>query len=102
MHEPEGKALAGEWLLELEGWDWDQLVPLAEKSLEKQIEGPSGNRYRLLAYTFWDTYPWGSDLYIKVRVYPATGWRRWRGYRMTSVKPGEELPPDRSNRFEAT
>jgi hypothetical protein len=49
------------------------------------------------AYTFWDYEPWQSDLYIKVRVYPQRGLRRWLGYGATGgwYGPGPwELDPD--------
>ncbi len=95
MGDAEGKTIASEWLQELEGWGWDPLSDLAESRIDKVVQGPSGLRYRLRAYTFWDMEEWASDLYIKVRVDPPAGWRRLWGYRLTGIKPGEELPRDR-------
>jgi hypothetical protein len=91
----EGKAIALQSLHELRTWDWNRLDRLTEEPLNQVVHGGSGTQYRLHAYTFWDMEEWGSDLYIKVRVYPPTGWRRFRGYRLTTIKPGEELPRKR-------
>jgi hypothetical protein len=58
---------------------WEELDRLeGGGEVEEEAVAPSGKRYRVRTYAFWDMEPWESGMYVIVKVYGRSGWRkRW-------------------------
>jgi len=63
----------------LEAMPWRELIPYGTR--REWVIAPSGRRFLVKTYTFWDMDEFASGMECGVRVYPESGWRRWWRYR---------------------
>jgi hypothetical protein len=64
----EARQLAEKRTAEITAMPADALIRLVEHPVETEITGPSGRSYRSKTYAFWDTEPYVSDLFVRVKV----------------------------------
>jgi hypothetical protein len=90
----EGTAIAQQKAEEVAALSWDELDAFG-KTVDEAV-GPSGQRYRLTTFVFWDMEEWASDMYVIVKAAPTRGWRRYWPFKAVEVRGGpDDLVPEK-------
>jgi hypothetical protein len=63
---------------ELRTATWEALDAYGEQT--DVVEAPDGRRFTVSSRAAWDGQEWESDLDLRVKVRPHTGWRRFWAY----------------------
>jgi hypothetical protein len=58
---------------------WRDLITYGERI--EHVISPSGRRFRVKSYTFWDMEEFASGMECGIKVRPEVGWRRWWPYK---------------------
>jgi len=89
-----GQQLADQRANDMAALSWDELDAYGER--EETITTPSGGRFRVRSRAFWDMEEWASGMNIHVKVYPASGLRRFLGFKAWRTRGGpDDLVPER-------
>src|SRR5438445_11666616 len=81
-----------EGLAVLEAMSWDDLDQ-HETRIDTLI-APSGRRFRIRTWAYWDMEPWESDMWLVAEAQPEGGFFRWRWpVKERELRRGETLPP---------
>jgi len=87
----EGRSIAEAKAAQIAALDWEDLDAYGLRV--EEMKSPSGQLFRVKSLTYWDMEEWESDLYVSVRVYAASGWRKRWPYKAGRTRDGETLPP---------
>ncbi|MGH3691573.1 MAG: hypothetical protein ACRDT7_15585 [Microbacterium sp.] len=66
----------------------DALVRLIDEPVELVVTGSAGHLYRSKTYSFWDTEPWQSELFIRTKI-TGRGIRGFQRYYGVEVRSPE-------------
>jgi len=84
----------------MEALTWEGLDAYGKR--EETVTAPSGAKFRVKSLAYWDMEEWGSGLDIVVKVYTATGLRRFWPYKAYASRGYYDDPvPERPHAQEA-
>jgi hypothetical protein len=66
----------------------------AYRSRTEEVATPSGELLEVETWTFWDTEPWASEMYVQGKARPVSGWRRWWRYAYSTTRVPDEPAPE--------
>ena len=89
----EAKQLIREWQERFWEMSWPDLDAYGTRI--EEVVTPSGRRFRVKTWTFWDMDEWASGMNCIIKVRPLKGWRKWWPYKDWAARGGPDDPiPD--------
>jgi hypothetical protein len=90
----EGREIAQAKAKALAAMSWQELDAYGRRT--EEVTSPTGRRFRVKSFVFWDMEEWASGMYIIVKAYPPNRWRRPFGYSAVETRGGpDDLVPER-------
>jgi hypothetical protein len=90
----EGREIAQAKAKALAALSWEDLDAYGKRT--EEVVSPTGRRFRVKSFVFWDMDEWASGMYIIVKAYPPSRWRRPFGYSAVETRGGPDDPvPER-------
>jgi hypothetical protein len=101
LEKAEARRIIEEYQERFWAMSWPDLDSYGERV--ETIVTPSGRRFRVKTWTFWDMEEWASGMNCIIKVRPSRGWRRFWAYKDWAARgapddPILDKPADRVSR----
>jgi hypothetical protein len=87
----EARNLAAAKAKSIAALSWSELDAYGKR--EEAVRSDTGRSFRVMSHVFWDMEDWESAIYVFVKVYPSSGWRRLWGYTAVETRGMEDDDP---------